>query len=80
MRVVKSRSIPNVPDERLTDSLAQLHRTLHTPEGLHEFSDPRRTLIDLGIKARKIRRELGIRGVPTPPCRFCDGPVHDYRG
>lgn len=73
MRVVRTRSIPNVPDERLVDSLAQLHHTLHTPEGLRAFDSPRRTMVEMGVKARKIRRELGIRGVPVPPCPHCDG-------
>lgn len=73
MRIVRTRSIPNVDDVRLIDSLEQLHRTLHTPEGMRAFDDTRRAMVDMGIKARKVRAELRKRGLHPPACRHCDG-------
>lgn len=74
MRIVRTRSIGNVDADRLVDSLAQLHRILHTPEGLRAWDDTRRALIEHGIKARRIRAELRARAVAVPECRHCDGP------
>lgn len=63
MKIVKTKSIPNVDDERLLDSLAQVHAMCHTLEGLRAHEDTRRSLIDHGIKGLKIRDELKRRGV-----------------
>jgi hypothetical protein len=71
MRVVRTRSIPNVDDERLLSDLARLHEAFHTPEGLRRFDAPRRSLFDNGMKARAISAELERRGHPAPSCRFC---------
>jgi len=71
-RIVKTKSIPNVSDERLLNDLSALHALAHTAEGLHAFSGTRRTLVDSGMKLLKIRAELIARGVPIPiDCRFC---------
>jgi hypothetical protein len=72
-RIVKTKSIPNVSDERLLNDIAVLHDRVHTADGLHAFSDTRRTLVDTGIKLLKIRDELIARNVPVPnpDCRFC---------
>lgn len=72
MRIVKTKSIPNVDSDRLIDSIQQLHHMLHTPEGLHGFDEPRRGLIDNGRKALRIRDELHARGVDSRiTCRWC---------
>lgn len=70
-RIVRTRSIPNVPDERLHDDLARIHHTCHTVDGLRAWDDTRRSLIDLGRKGHAIARELIRRGHPPPDCRFC---------
>ena len=70
MRVVKNKSIPNVDDERLFDSIVQLHAANHTAEGLHAFEGPRRQLVNEGIKGRLITAELQRRG-HTGTCTLC---------
>lgn len=75
MRIVKTRSIPNVDDDRLVGDLATLHAQYHTPEGLRQFDMPRRSLFDNGMKAKKISAELARRGHAAPSCRFCQ-PCH----
>lgn len=71
MKIVSTKSIPNVDDQRLVDDLARLHDMLHTIEGLAAFDMPRRSLVDLGVKAHKIAAELLRRGHQPPDCRFC---------
>ncbi len=73
MRLVKTKSIPNVDDERLTDSLMRIHQSVHTAEGLHTWDKPRRGLYDLGMKALKIKKELDKRNVSSPvnDCKWC---------
>lgn len=72
-KVVKSKSIPNVDADRLRDSLSQVHQAIHTPEGLHKWDQPRRSLYDWGTKGLAIRAELASRGEPTgiEGCRWC---------
>lgn len=71
-RIVKTRSIPNVDDQRLVDDLATLHHLIHTPEGLYEWDRGHgRHLVDVGLKVQKIAAELVRRGHEQPPCRFC---------
>jgi hypothetical protein len=70
-RIVRTRSIPNVDVERLQGDLGRLHAMLHTPEGLHDWDMPRRSLFDNGMKARAIATELHRRGVAPTGCRFC---------
>lgn len=72
MRIVRTRSIPNVDDERLLTDLQRLHDEIHTPEGLHEFDEPRRSLVNKGMKVMAIRRELLSRNKASHiSCRFC---------
>ena len=72
MRIVRTKSIPNVDSERLLGDLRRLHDSFHTPEGLRGHDGPRRELIDNGRKALAIRRELTGRQVDTNiDCRFC---------
>ena len=70
-RIVRTRSIPNVPTERLCVDLWRLHTMLHTVDGLRAFDGPRRNLFDQGVKARRIATELATRGLSPTPCRFC---------
>jgi hypothetical protein len=72
MRIVRTRSIPNVDDERLVNDRARLHQAFHTMEGLHEFDGPRRSMIDNGLKILAISAELAKRGHPPSSCRFCE--------
>lgn len=73
MKIVKTRSIPNVDDARLLDSLQQTHAMIHTADGLHQFDGTRRSLTDIGRRGLKIRAELRRRGVESTgiPCRWC---------
>lgn len=71
MRIVRTRSIPNVDDERLLHDLARLHEAFHTPEGLARHDGSRRELFNNGIKGKKIAAELVRRGHVSPACRFC---------
>ena len=72
MRIVRSRSIPNVDDDRLVTDLGRLHQRLHTVEGLQAHDGPRRELIDNGRKGHKIHAELVRRGLPASSCQFCN--------
>jgi len=71
--VPRVKSIPNVPTERLHHAQSFLHEAYHTPEGLHEFDDPRNTLIQQGSRGRMIKHELHLRGESPriEDCRFC---------
>lgn len=72
-KIVKTKSIPNVDTGRLQDSIARLHQQVHTPDGLHDWDSPRRSLVDYGLKTIAIRKELEQRGAPSPVegCRWC---------
>jgi hypothetical protein len=73
------RSIPNVDDERLQDSLVRIHTLVHTAEGLKVWDAPRRGLFDYGMKALAINAELRRRGVvpSVVGCRWCSRHVAD---
>lgn len=71
MRIVRTKSIPNVDDDRLITDRARIHDMFHTVDGLRGHDGPRRDLIDNGIKGRKIAAELARRGHAPSPCRFC---------
>ena len=71
MRIVRTKSIPNVDTQRLCVDLGRLHAMLHTVDGLRAFDGPRRSLYDNGMKGRRIATELARRGVAPTPCRFC---------
>jgi len=74
MRIVRTRSIPNVSTERLLADLHFLHDTYHTIDGLRGHDGPRRQLVDNGLKILAIRAELTARSTPTGiSCRWC-GP------
>lgn len=74
MRVVRTRSIPNVPTARLLDDLRFLHNTYHTPDGLSKHEGARRSLVDNGRKILAIRAELTARCETSGiPCQWC-GP------
>lgn len=72
-KIVKTKSIPNVSTERLQDSIGRLHQQVHTPEGLHGWDLPRRSLVEYGMKTLAIREELRRRDAPSPVegCRWC---------
>lgn len=76
MRIVRTKSIPNVSDDRLLSDLMVLHRRLHTAEGLSDFSDPRRSLVENGMKAKRIAAELRRRG-HTINCALCASPLDE---
>jgi hypothetical protein len=72
MRIVRTKSIPNVDNDRLLTDLGRLHDMFHTPEGLAVFDGPRRQLVDNGMKCLAIQRELTSRKVNTNiDCRWC---------
>lgn len=72
VKPVKTRSITASPDYRLVESIRSIHWQTHTVYGLHDWSEPRRGLINLGRKALAIRAELDRRGVSSGlDCRFC---------
>jgi hypothetical protein len=73
VKTVRTKSIPNVPDERLIGDIDTLHKQFHTAEGLHAHDKPRRDLIDNGNRIKKISAELHKRGIPhpIPGCQFC---------
>ena len=75
MKIVRTKSIPNVDSDRLRDSLTQTHAACHTVDGLAAHHGPRRELVDNGIRGLRIAAELVRRGEPTgiPSCRFCSG-------
>lgn len=68
---IKQKSIPNLPTERLERALAHIHQTIHTPEGLHAWDNPRRGLIEYGVKAKAIAHELRLRGMKPGDCKHC---------
>jgi len=70
---VKMRSVPNVSTPRLERRLEHLHGMIHTTEGLHEWDQSRRSLIEQGIHTRTIAHELALRGLPKGECRYCWG-------
>ena len=73
MRIVRTKSIPNVDGDRLTTDIQTMHQAFHTVAGLHEFDGPRRSMIDNGRKIKAIAAEIKRRGIPnpTPDCTFC---------
>lgn len=72
MRIVRTRSIPNVDSERLITDLKTLHHIFHTPEGIHGFDGNRREMFDNCRKAMAIRDELKTRSFSIDiTCRFC---------
>lgn len=74
MRIVRTKSIPNVDDDRLLGDIATLHDRFHTPEGLRAHDGPRRDMINNGMKIKKIASELEARGHPPSDCKFCQPP------
>lgn len=70
---VKTRSIPNVPTERLHRAVEFAHGRIHTAEGLHSFDDPRRSLLETGMKIRATTHELRLRGEKPGDCTHCWG-------
>ncbi len=72
MRIVRTKSIPNVPDERLVEDIGRIHAAFHTAEGIQAFDGPRRTMQDNGRKGKAIAAEMIRRGMPAPTCTFCN--------
>ena len=68
---IRTKQIAIADTEALRDALDELHMMIHTPEGLHAWSESRRSLIEHGMKAIKIAQELVRRGSIPTPCRFC---------
>lgn len=58
-----TRSIPNVPTERLQRRMSVLHETVRTSEGLRAWDQSRRSLIEQSMKAKMVEHELRLRGV-----------------
>lgn len=75
MRIVRTRSIPNVEDARLLTDAGRIHDMIHTPDGIRAWSDTRRGMIDMGLKGLAITTEIHKRGLAHPhtSCRFCVG-------
>lgn len=71
MRIVRTKSIPNVDDDRLITDRCRIHEMFHTLDGLRAHDGPRRDLVNNGMKARKISAELARRGHGPSSCRFC---------
>ena len=73
MKIVRTKSIPNVDADRLIDSLAQLCAMLHGPAAMRAFDGPRRQMVDNGVKIRPIMAALRDRGIgnPHPDCPVC---------
>ena len=59
---IRIRSIPNVATARLKRRAEHINKTINTPEGLHKFDEPRRSLIHLGVNLLAIKHELRLRG------------------
>ena len=75
--LVKMKGIRGAPTERLQRNLGVIHNRLHTPEGMGEFSGPRRSLIEQGIRGRMVGHELQLRGEAVGECRYCWGHDND---
>ena len=75
-KLVPTKRIPTADSDDLRDSLGYIHNKTHTPEGLHGFDQPRRSLVEHGMKARKIHDELASREPGYyNPCRACSGTL-----
>jgi hypothetical protein len=72
VRVVRTRSIPNVSTERLLEDGTTLCSQVHP--GSAWTDGPRRQMIDLGRKIVAIRAELTKRGVDWRCCDRYFGP------
>jgi hypothetical protein len=70
---VKLKSVPNVSTPRLERRLEHFHGMLHTDEGLEQWSESKRSLVEQGIHLRTIAHELTLRGQPQGECRYCWG-------
>lgn len=57
---LKLKSIPNVATERLQRHLDHINYTM-SPEGIHTFDAPRRTLIHMGMTRKVITHEIEMR-------------------
>lgn len=70
---MKNKSIPNVESSRLQESINTIHTAMHTPEGLHKWDKPRRSLVDWGRKLKMVKAELRKRGDSTnvKDCPWC---------
>jgi hypothetical protein len=73
MKPIKNKRIPTADSDYLRLHLELLHQQVHTPEGLRDFDQPRRSLVEHGMKLLRISLELYSRepGYQNP-CRFCD--------
>jgi len=70
------KGVPNLSTGRLTRAVEFYHGSIHTPEGLQQFDQPRQTLVDTGMKLRATTHELTMRGVsPTNTCKHCWKPA-----
>lgn len=76
MRIVRTRSIPNVPDDRLITDMGRIHDMIHTIDGIRGHDGTRRSMIDLGRKGKKIAAAIRDRDIdhPHPDCTFCAAP------
>lgn len=75
MKIVRTKSIPNVDADRLMDSVGQIHDQIHTPEGIRAWDAPRRGMIEMGIKSIKIHKELERRGIHHRCCRITERAI-----
>lgn len=73
---LKTKRIPTADSDELRSNLGAIHDSMHTQEGLHAYSGPRRGLIEQGMRARQMHDELASREPGYyNPCRFCSGTV-----
>lgn len=72
MKIVKTKSIGNVDDDRIIDSITQICGTFHGP-AVAKFDGSRRDMINTCVKVKPIMAEIVKRGMPnpTPNCRIC---------
>ena len=73
MRTVRTKSIPNVPDDRLTGDIVTLHNSFHVAEGAGMRHGSLHDLRCNGRVIKAIAAEIKRRGIthPNPLCTFC---------
>jgi len=58
----EAHRVREYPTSHLIAHHDRMHRTLFTPEGMHEFDGDKRDLINLGLARRAVQHELTLRG------------------
>ncbi len=70
---VKLKSIPNLATPRLERGLAALHESVHTPDGIRAWEQPRKFMVETSMRSRMIAHELRLRGEEPGDCQGCWG-------